>query len=100
MAKVKQFRKLREIPELEIREEIDETTTDVTKFFHVSQETMEAFGDGSVAVIPARVNEDTGISVSALEEYKGRISKWNGWAWLHDEMIEVGLVPLEYGLGR
>lgn len=96
------MRLLRELPELEERQHdalMEEGVVNVTRFFQVSRATYAALVDwGGYAAICPFARDELGdfyaISVAAFEE-EGR---WNGWDWLHDELLEAGLPPAAYGL--
>lgn len=96
------MRLLRELSELEEREtdhRFEDGITNVTRFFRVSQATYAALVEwgGYAAVLPFAFGElghFYAISVAAFEE-DGR---WNGWDWLHDELLGAGLEPAAYGL--
>ena len=78
----------------EERETWEDGTASVTRHFHVSRETWAAFHGFCGATVARWGFCVPVITVAAFEE-DGR---WNGWGWLHDEMLAVGLVPEEYGL--
>ena len=83
----------------EVREEREtwpDGTIVATKFFKVSRATRDSFGPFSGGATLARWGyECPQISVSAFEED----GSWNGWGWLHDEMIDAGLDPTQFRMG-
>jgi len=86
-------RRLRELTELRETEEGFDGFVSETRFFRVSRATYEWLQEhGTLAAIS--LCDDRVISVTAELTDTG----WNGWHWLHDEMVSSGMNPELYGL--
>jgi hypothetical protein len=86
-------RLLRELPEMteQDRDEWQDFTSE-TRFFKVSKETYSWLEEhGQLAAVS--LCGDQTISVTA--ELDG--DRWGGWNWMHDEFINSGLNPRDFG---
>lgn len=90
-------RRLKALPEMtEIYTEFDGVISEV-RFFRVSKSTYNWLAEhgalASVSLYPDK--SDTIISVAATVDSD---CGWGGWSWIHDEFLNSGLNPSEWGL--
>ena len=80
----------------ETQTEFDGTKTQ-TRFFKVSKATYEWLEEHGCLSATALCGNDI-LSVAAFFEDWGSGEQWNGWNYLHDDFLNSGMCPADYGL--
>lgn len=88
---------LAEKKELEEREQTFDGSSFVTKVFRISKATYEWLEEhGNLSATCLHPPEDFGFYALSVEAMVEDDDRWNGWHWLHDDLLNSGLLPHEF----